>query len=69
MNPKGNKKAPEKALLNFDTPDGAPKTGVQDMNTAMNASKKISSAPPTGNTMGMRGTMASTTSCSPAWLF
>ena len=35
---------------------------VQAMKTAMKANKKMSTAPPTGKTMGMRGTMDSTTS-------
>ena len=34
----------------------------QDMNTAMNASKKIRTPPATGKTMGINGTMDSTTS-------
>jgi hypothetical protein len=36
--------------------------GLQAMNTAMKASRKISTAPATGNTMGIKGTMDSTTS-------
>jgi hypothetical protein len=36
--------------------------GFQAMNTAMKASRKISTAPATGNTMGIRGTTDSTTS-------
>ena len=32
------------------------------MNTAIKASKKIKMAPPMGNTMGIKGTMDSTTS-------
>jgi hypothetical protein len=35
---------------------------VQAMKTAMKASKKIRTAPPTGRTMGIKGTMDSTTS-------
>jgi hypothetical protein len=38
--------------------------GNQAMKTAMKANKKIRIAPPTGKTMGMSGTMDSTTSCS-----
>jgi hypothetical protein len=41
---------------------GLEQGGNQAMKTAMKASKKIRTAPPTGNTMGMRGTMDSTTS-------
>jgi hypothetical protein len=37
--------------------------GGQAMNTAMNANRKINTAPATGNTMGIMGTMDSTTSC------
>jgi hypothetical protein len=36
--------------------------GLQAMKTAMKANRKISTPPATGNTMGMRGTMDSTTS-------
>jgi hypothetical protein len=36
--------------------------GTYAMNTAIKASKKIKMAPPMGNTMGIKGTMDSTTS-------
>jgi hypothetical protein len=39
----------------------------QAMKTAMKANKKIKMAPPKGSTMGIKGTMDSTTSCSPSW--
>jgi hypothetical protein len=55
--------------VRYTSQDGAERLSVQAMKTAIKANRKISTAPATGKTTGIKGTMASTASTSWASLW